>query len=170
MKVEQYKEKLQNEISRLSKASNVSPLDIQHAFRKHPISFEKALSIARRENPNLLVWNCCEYKRGYMFLIGSKPERDPSSETAPSSWHFFFHVNYYTGAVSSFSFAELEMNLRFCRAQERKTVWIDVTEEETHPDSPELSRLRKKLLSVLILEENQNAPDEDRNGRENTEN
>ncbi len=157
MTLEQYKEKLQRRISELQPYSEKQPLDLEHAFKKRPISFRKALDIARQKNPRFLIWNCCEFKHGYVFLIGSKPDFDsPLRDVTPGIYRFYFHVNYYTGFTCSFSYAELEMNLLFHRSREKKTVWIDITKEETLPVSLELHRLQNLLLSVTLIEKEYN--------------
>ena len=71
----------------------------------------------------------------------------------PKGLTFYCHVNHYTGIVHYYGRFELEMNLSVLDAINKKTVWIDVAEEETRPKSPELYKLRNKLLTVSLLEE-----------------
>ena len=156
MTLDQLKQQILIRIEQLAPSAECQPLDVRSAFRWHPISFEKALSLARQENPNYLIWNCCEYKNGYTFLVRGKPDTGPvCRSTAPSFICYYFHVNYNTGKTAVYGWTELEMNMRFSRARERKTVWIDVSEaeSETQQDNPKLCKLKEKLLSITLLEE-----------------
>lgn len=155
MTIAEYKKKLLAQIERSIPHSTKPPLVYKQVFRKHPVSFESALDIARKNNPKYLIWNCCEYDHGYLFLIGSAPHHDPHADYPLSSNDlFYYHVHFRTGQSQYYSYLGMQLSQREAKKlRAEKTVWIDVSEEEAYPDTPELNELRKKILTVSLMEE-----------------
>lgn len=153
MTLEEYKRKIEEKIKcRIDENHPLKPEPVgPRPFGWHPISFKKALSFARSEAKEKLIWYCFIYEKNYVFFIAEKPPSWIPSEYGACAYDdAYFYVNWLTGSHGFFHWSFMRALMAEAK---KKIVWIDISKEELFFSDPELRVLKNRLLSVELMEE-----------------